>query len=536
MLRPRRHESLRPLRGGARIAARSARAPQEGHALNTLGARAPGSASTSGGPSYLRERARDRLELGTRRHRPRLREPQRRGRPGGPDRGSAPSSRSKGGAACSRRLGRLGLRSSLAKLPCGSSGRALGPGRRAGGQALERKGGACPRRPSARRRGQVGSREATPSRAGPDSSWRGRASGANSDSKWIAPVAAPPRWRWRLAGRPRGGDGDLVMRRLSRRGQAFSARPRAGGGPRPRAEADRSARGAGPRRRRTGGRRRSPERSDGPPDRAAAPEVHSGTPSRAPRPPAPDTRARSRLSGAASDRARPHSGSRRPRTPGCGRPRPALARWSRAPRRDRLAVAAAARRDSAPSHCWRRSRRSRAAPACRCRDGRAPSSGEEPSLAGTLGLTAREREVLRLVAAGRTNREIGAELYISPKTASVHVSRILSRSSRCAIVARRRRSPTGSAWPDPPAQAAADAASPAPPDAPDTDGGARLRDDERETLRPPDGNDRPWPSRTACSCCGDDCVGPGSSPPVPLRSLWPSYGQGPGCIGQMPTL
>ena len=44
-----------------------------------------------------------------------------------------------------------------------------------------------------------------------------------------------------------------------------------------------------------------------------------------------------------------------------------------------------------------------------------------------LGLTERERDVLRLVAVGRTNREIGAELYMSPKTASVHVSRILRK-------------------------------------------------------------------------------------------------------------
>ena len=44
-----------------------------------------------------------------------------------------------------------------------------------------------------------------------------------------------------------------------------------------------------------------------------------------------------------------------------------------------------------------------------------------------LGLTGRELDVLRLVASGRTNREIGAELYMSPKTASVHVSRILHK-------------------------------------------------------------------------------------------------------------
>jgi DNA-binding NarL/FixJ family response regulator len=44
-----------------------------------------------------------------------------------------------------------------------------------------------------------------------------------------------------------------------------------------------------------------------------------------------------------------------------------------------------------------------------------------------LGLTPREHEVLLLVAEGRTNREIGTELFMSEKTASVHVSRILAK-------------------------------------------------------------------------------------------------------------
>jgi DNA-binding CsgD family transcriptional regulator len=44
-----------------------------------------------------------------------------------------------------------------------------------------------------------------------------------------------------------------------------------------------------------------------------------------------------------------------------------------------------------------------------------------------LGLTGRERDVLRLVAAGRSNRQIAEELFISPKTASVHVSNILAK-------------------------------------------------------------------------------------------------------------
>ncbi len=57
--------------------------------------------------------------------------------------------------------------------------------------------------------------------------------------------------------------------------------------------------------------------------------------------------------------------------------------------------------------------------------------------------TPREAEVLALVAGGRTNRQIGAELYMSEKTASVHVSRILAklgasgRAEAVAIAAER---------------------------------------------------------------------------------------------------
>jgi DNA-binding CsgD family transcriptional regulator len=54
-----------------------------------------------------------------------------------------------------------------------------------------------------------------------------------------------------------------------------------------------------------------------------------------------------------------------------------------------------------------------------------PESPESP--AASLGLTRRETEVLVLVAAGRTNRQIGQELFITPKTASIHVSRILAK-------------------------------------------------------------------------------------------------------------
>ena len=58
----------------------------------------------------------------------------------------------------------------------------------------------------------------------------------------------------------------------------------------------------------------------------------------------------------------------------------------------------------------------------------APEPGPAPAdPAEALGLTSRERDVLRLVAAGHTNRRIAQELFISPKTASVHVSNILGK-------------------------------------------------------------------------------------------------------------
>ncbi len=48
--------------------------------------------------------------------------------------------------------------------------------------------------------------------------------------------------------------------------------------------------------------------------------------------------------------------------------------------------------------------------------------------AGPLAaLTPREREVLRLMSRGLSNRQIGEELFISQKTASVHVSNILAK-------------------------------------------------------------------------------------------------------------
>lgn len=53
-------------------------------------------------------------------------------------------------------------------------------------------------------------------------------------------------------------------------------------------------------------------------------------------------------------------------------------------------------------------------------------------------LTEREREVLRLLAEGETTRQIASSLCISPRTASTHVTNILSKlgvTSRTAAVA-----------------------------------------------------------------------------------------------------
>ena len=59
-----------------------------------------------------------------------------------------------------------------------------------------------------------------------------------------------------------------------------------------------------------------------------------------------------------------------------------------------------------------------------------------------FGLTAREREVLTLLAEGRTNRQIAEVLFISESTAGVHVSNILgklgvaSRTEAAAVAVR----------------------------------------------------------------------------------------------------
>jgi DNA-binding NarL/FixJ family response regulator len=70
-----------------------------------------------------------------------------------------------------------------------------------------------------------------------------------------------------------------------------------------------------------------------------------------------------------------------------------------------------------------------------------PGMARSPEISAVL--TPREAEVLGLLAQGRTNRQIGAALYISEKTASVHVSNIIAklgasgRTEAVAIAAQR---------------------------------------------------------------------------------------------------
>jgi DNA-binding CsgD family transcriptional regulator len=96
-------------------------------------------------------------------------------------------------------------------------------------------------------------------------------------------------------------------------------------------------------------------------------------------------------------------------------------------------------------------RRLRAAPLVTAVTGVARSArldvGLDPPDPRALPLTERETEVLRLVADGRTNGEIARALFISPKTASVHVSHILTKlgvhtRTEAAVVAHRHAQST----------------------------------------------------------------------------------------------
>ncbi|MFF2493685.1 alpha/beta fold hydrolase [Agromyces sp. NPDC058064] len=68
----------------------------------------------------------------------------------------------------------------------------------------------------------------------------------------------------------------------------------------------------------------------------------------------------------------------------------------------------------------------------------APNAGSRSGPAGAIGLTAREREVLRFVARGDTDAEIAAHLLLSPHTVHRHLANIRSKlgvPSRAAAAA-----------------------------------------------------------------------------------------------------
>jgi DNA-binding NarL/FixJ family response regulator len=120
------------------------------------------------------------------------------------------------------------------------------------------------------------------------------------------------------------------------------------------------------------------------------------------------------------------------------RPYPAAyARWREAEARlagrgDRAEATAALRaaRDIAARLQAEPLARQVAALAARARLNLEPEQEQVPVMkdaAAGLGLTPREREVLGLVALGRTNRQIADELFISENTAGVHVSNILGK-------------------------------------------------------------------------------------------------------------
>jgi DNA-binding CsgD family transcriptional regulator len=76
---------------------------------------------------------------------------------------------------------------------------------------------------------------------------------------------------------------------------------------------------------------------------------------------------------------------------------------------------------------------------------RASGAGEEPAREGLAALTPQELQVTLTVAQGKTNREAGAILYVSPKTVEFHLSQVYrkmgvrSRAELAAQVARLER-------------------------------------------------------------------------------------------------
>ena len=116
--------------------------------------------------------------------------------------------------------------------------------------------------------------------------------------------------------------------------------------------------------------------------------------------------------------------------------------------RSRARLAAALRAHSQPTAAAEQAHAARSTAA---QLGAAPLLAEVAALSGRRGpseaaasvLTPRESEVLTLVSAGPSNSQIGQQLFISTKTASVHVSNILAKlgahtRTEAVAIARRR--------------------------------------------------------------------------------------------------
>jgi DNA-binding CsgD family transcriptional regulator len=125
-------------------------------------------------------------------------------------------------------------------------------------------------------------------------------------------------------------------------------------------------------------------------------------------------------------------------------------------RRAAAALIAAGRREEAVERlvgAYRIARRLRARPSVRRLAATLAELGEaaerrlsrrQAEQLGHEGLTRRELDVVRLLAVGRTNREIAAELFVSPRTVDMHVRNLLRKlECRSRVDAARRASELG---------------------------------------------------------------------------------------------
>jgi predicted ATPase/DNA-binding CsgD family transcriptional regulator len=130
----------------------------------------------------------------------------------------------------------------------------------------------------------------------------------------------------------------------------------------------------------------------------------------------------------------------------------AVASWEQPAHEQRVAAVRAALGDERFAALWASGHAQRLeAVIAEVLDGRAPPDpadgdpafapdGDAPAAdpAAALGLTPREADVLRLLAQGRSNREIGEALFVSPRTVNFHVTNLLAKlglDSRAAAAA-----------------------------------------------------------------------------------------------------